>query len=379
MPTKRSEPLRRHFLEWSRTDRSAGVTLAIATLAALAWANADGDGYRHVWATVLSGLELTGLHLSARAWVNEGLMTFFFVVVGLEIRRETVAGELASWRRASRPMVAAISGMAVPALVYVAFVHDGPGGHGWGIPMATDVAFSLGALALVGSRVSLRLRVFLMTLAIADDILSIVVLVAVYSADLDAAFVAAGGVCLLAMAGARAVGRVPDVVPVVLGAAAWWLWARGGIEAAIVGAAVGMVGLAAVMEHGAHDGPRHWERRLIPIVNLGVLPLFAVANAGVDVSRLDLGSAPALRVFLAVLVARVVGKPLGIWLVARVGHGRERLGIGAAASVGFTVPLLIVRAAFGEGVLADSATAALLAATVLGLMTTFAFLARPRS
>jgi NhaA family Na+:H+ antiporter len=356
------------LIAWSRTDRAAGVTLAVATVAALAWANVDGDGYRQTWASVPSWLEFTGLHLSARDWVNDGLMTLFFVVVGLEIRREMTAGELASWRRAARPVVAAAAGMAVPALVYVVVVHDAPGGHGWGIPMATDVAFSLGALALVGSGVSLRLRVFLMTLAVADDILSIIVLVAVYSADLDVGFVAAGGACLLAMAGGRTVGRVPAVLPVAFGAAAWWLWARGGIEAAIVGVAVGMVGLAAAAPHEA--GPRHWERRLIPIVNLIVLPAFAVANAGVDVSRLDLGSATALRVFVAVLVARVVGKPLGIWLVARVGHVRETLGIGAAASVGFTVPLLIVRAAFGEGTLADSATAALLVATALGLIVT---------
>jgi Na+:H+ antiporter, NhaA family len=266
--------------------------------------------------------------------------------------------------------------MAVPALVYVVVVHDGPGGHGWGIPMATDVAFSLGALALVGAGVSLRLRVFLMTLAVADDILSIIVLVAAYSAALDMAFVVAGVACLLAMAGTRAVGRLPAVLPVAFGAAAWWLWARGGIEAAIVGVAVGMVGLAVAADHGVDGGPRHWERRLLPIVNLGVLPAFALANAGVDVSRLDLGSAPALRVFVAVLVARVVGKPVAIWLVARVGRARERLGIGAAASVGFTVPLLIVRAAFGEGALADSATAALLAATVLGLIVTGVVLSR---
>ena len=302
MPTHPSKTQR--LLEWSRTDRAAGVTLAVATVAALAWANVDGDGYRRTWASVPSWLELTGLHLSARAWVDEGLMTLFFVVVGLEIRREISASELASWRRASRPVLAAVGGMAVPALLYVVVVHDAPGGHGWGIPVATDVAFSLGALALAGSHVSLRLRVFLMTLGVADDILSIVVLVAVYSAGLDPGLFAAGALCLLAMAGGRALARAPAVLSLLFGAAAWWLWARGGIEAAIVGAVIGLVGLAAVTPHAAREaGPRRWERRLIPIVNLGVLPAFAVANAGVDLSRLDLGSAVALRVFLAVVVA----------------------------------------------------------------------------
>jgi NhaA family Na+:H+ antiporter len=331
VPTQPSQSQR--LLEWSRTDRAAGVTLAVATAAALAWANANGDGYRSTWSSVPSWLGITGLHLSARAWVNEGLMTLFFVVIGLEIRREMTAGELRSWRRASRPLLGAVGGMAVPALLYLLIVHDSGAGHGWGIPMATDVAFSLGALALVGSHASLRLRVFLMTLAVADDILSVVLLVAVYSADL----------------------------------------------AAIVGVAVGLGGVLVVAPRlSSKGGPRSWERRLTPVVNIGVLPVFALANVGVDLSRLDLGSAVALRVFLAVLVARMIGKPLGIWPAVGAGRVRERLGVGAAASVGFTVPLLIVRAAFGEGLLADSATAALLTSTVLGSMATAVLLARRR-
>jgi len=351
------------------------LTLASATLIALVWANAAGDGYRRAGTTTLSWLRFTGLELSARDWVNHGLMTCFFVLVGLEIRREMRAGELGTWRRASGPIIAAIAGMAAPALLYALIVHDGPGGHGWGIPMATDVAFALGALALAGSHASRRWRLFLMTLAVADDILAIAVLVVIYSARFDAVPASVGAACLVAMAIVRA-RRAGTAIPVAFAAIAWWCLARAGLEAEIVGVAIGLAGLA-----GPRHGPRAWERRLQPAVSLLVLPAFALANTGVELAHLDLGSKPALRLFVAVLVARLIGKPLGIGLAAGAvvqgGRIRDRVGVGLAASVGFTVPLLIVRASFGEGPLAESATTALLASTAIGAVMTFSLL-RPR-
>jgi len=386
-------PLHRRIVAWSRADRAAGITLAVATVAALAWANFDWSSYASTWTSARSWLELGALHFTARDWVNEGLMTLFFVVVGLEIRRETAVGELRSWRRAGGPVVAAIAGMVVPALVYAAFNHDRPGGHGWGIPMATDVAFSLGALALVASSASLRLRVFLMTLAVADDILSILVLAVAYSAAIDPTFLLTGLGCLVAMVVLRRTRGPSGPLPLVFGALAWWAFARGGVEAAIVGVVIGFAGLASpgppAESHSA--GPRAWERRLTPLVTLVVLPVFALANAGVNFTLLDLSSADAMRVFVAVLVARVVGKPVGVWLGATaassrsaspsadLGSNRARAGLGAAASVGFTVSLLIVRVAFGEGPLADAATAGLIAATVVGLALTALLLRRSRA
>lgn len=364
------------MIDWSRSDRAAGVTLAIATVAALAWANLDGPGYVHAWSTVPSWLGFSDLHFTAREWVNGGLMTLFFVVIGLEIRREMTAGELASWRRAAGPVIAAVAGMVAPALVYVAVVGDRPGGHGWGIPMATDVAFSLGALALLAPTASLRLRVFLMTLGVADDILSIVVLVAVYSAAVEPAFAVAGVGCLVAMVGVRLIRGPAGAIALTFGAAAWWTFARGGIEPAVVGVAIGSAGLASRAPPATtHDlGPRAWEHRLNPVVSLLVLPAFALANAGVDIGHLDVSSSIAFPVFVAVLLARVVGKPLGVWLGATLfraqGSPRSRLGLGTVASVGFTVPLLIARVAFGDGALADSATAALLAGTLVGALLT---------
>jgi len=378
------------IFEWSRRDRAAGITLAIATVAALAWANVSGAGYVRAWTTAPSRLAFTGLHLTARGWVNEALMTFFFLVIGLEIRRERIAGELRSWHRATAPLAAAVAGMAVPALVYVAVVHSGQGRHGWGIPMATDVAFSLGALALVAHGASLRLRVFLMSLGVADDILSIVILVAVYSADIDAALVAAGAVCLALMVVVRRMRDPLGLLALAFGAAAWWTFARGGVEAAVVGVVIGIAGLAAPAAHTETDalGPRGWELRLNPVVNLVVLPVFALANAGVDIGHLNLSSTAAMGVFVAVLLARIVGKPVGVWLGATLVpkrlaspsddriSPRSRLGLGTVASVGFTVPLLIARVAFGEGALADAATAALLAGTVVGLVLTAPLLRR---
>ena len=376
------QPATRRLLDWSRGDRAAGITLVAATIAALAWANLDGAGYAHTWTKVPSWLGFSALHFTAREWVNQALMTFFFVVIGLEIRRETIAGELRSWHRAAGPVVAAVAGMVVPALVYVAVVHNRPGGHGWGIPMATDVACSLGALALVAPSASLRLRVFLMSLGVADDILSIAVLVAVYSAEVDAALVIAGIASLVVMVAVRRIRDPLGLLALAFGAVAWWAFARGGVEAAVIGVAVGIAGLASPAPPGdLHQlGPRAWERRLNPFVNLVVLPVFALANTGVDVAHLDLSSTAALSVFVAVLLARVVGKPVGVWLGASLLPSRfssasgermsqrVRLGLGTVASVGFTVPLLIARVAFGEGALADAATAALLAGTVVGLV-----------
>jgi NhaA family Na+:H+ antiporter len=383
MPTTPRQSFSR-LIEWSRTDRAAGVGLVVATVAALVWANVDGAAYARTWAAVPSWLGFSQLHFTARGWVDEGLMTLFFVVIGLEIRRETTAGELGSWHRAAGPVIAAVAGMAVPAIVYVAVVHDGPGGHGWGIAMATDIAFSLGALALVASSASLRLRIFLMTLGVADDILSILILVVVYSTAVDPAYVAVGVGALVVTILLRRFEAPAGTLALVLGAVAWWAFGRGGVQAAVVGVVVGIAGLASPSSppESHHSGPRAWERRLTPIVNLVVLPVFALANTGVDFARLDLSSSAALSVFVAVLAARVIGKPAGVWLgttilpdryVSSTGDrptARTRLGLGTAASVGFTVSLLIARVGFGESALADAATAALLAGTVVGLALT---------
>jgi len=373
-----------------RGDRAGGVALALGTVGALAWANWPGSSYRHAWGTVAPWSSSLGLRLTLRDWVDQGLLLVFFLLVGLEIRREATAGELASWRRAALPVMAALSGMLVPAGIYAAVTAGSPAARGWGIPMATDVAFALGALALVGARSMPRLRVFLMTLAVADDIFSVVVLVCFYSAGVRAAWLVAALLVLAVTVVLRL--RVDRAGPLVvaLGAAAWLALLHAGVEAAVVGVAVGLLAPPVHRPHRAParrarfahvvagTGARRWELRLGPWVNVVILPVFALANAGVALSGSGLGTAQGLRVFAAVVVARVAGKPLGIaaarWATARLQtdgasspvRGRALVGLGATASVGFTIPLLVVRAAFQDGPLASGAIAGLLAASVLG-------------
>lgn len=391
-PLSRPDGLGPRLLAAARHDQAAGVTLTLACGAALVWANWPSTGsYAGAWQTLAPWSHPLGLDLSWRDWVNQGLMLGFFALVGLEIRREVIAGELRSWRRASVPVLAALGGMAVPALLFTAVVAGGGGAHGWGIPVATDVAFALGTLALFGGGGWPRARVFLMTLAVADDIFSVVLLVVFYPGPLDGAWLGGALAALAAMgalAGLRLGRRWPGWLQLALGAAAWWALLHAGVEAAVVGIAVGALAPRSSPAHGpaghgGHAGTRAWELRLTPFVNAAVLPAFALANSGLRFAGAGLGQPAALRVFVAVLVARVVGKPVGIYLTTRLVRpvalprrpggappehlDRRRLvGVGATASVGFTVPLLIVVAALPAGPLRSAAIAALLAGSVIG-------------
>ena len=353
----------------ARDNRAAGVTMTVATAVALLWANAAAGSYRDA---VQHTLAVPGLRLSAQEWVNQGLMVLFFLAIGLEIRREIAGGELRSWRRAVGPTAAAIGGMAVPAVLYAAVLHGRAGSRGWGIPMATDVAFALGALALVSTGASTRLRVFLLTLAVVDDIACIAILVCFYSNDVEVAHLLLAVGAIAAMVAVHVSRARATALLILLGAVAWWALVHAGVEASVVGVAIGLLVPA--------SGVRSWELRLEPWVNALVLPLFALANAGVKIVGSQIFSGPALAVFIAVLVARVIGKPLGIAGTVSVMsrdpdrddrmhlRARERVGMGALASVGFTVPLLIVHAALPAGPLAAAAICALLAGSLLGAL-----------
>jgi Na+/H+ antiporter len=356
--------------------------MTVATAAALLWANVAADSYRDFWRRTLT---VPGLQLSAQEWVNQGLMVAFFAIVGLEIRREIAGGELRSWRRAAVPVGAALGGMALPAVVYACVLHGGTGSRGWGIPMATDVAFALGALGLVATGASARLRVFLLTLAVADDVASIAVLVCFYSRDIRLWSLLAAVGCLGAMVGANASRVRASGLPVALAVLAWWALVHAGVEASVLGVAIGFLappvaGRGRRRRRAERRSVRAWEHHLEPWVNALVLPVFVLANVGVTFAGSRLFSRGALEVFVAVLIARVIGKPLGIagtaWAMTRgpVRHdrmhlrSRDRVGVGALASVGFTVPLLIVRAALPAGPLVAAATSALLAASVFGVV-----------
>ena len=221
-----------------RDSRVAGVSMTLATVIALVWANIAGDSYRHFWSHVVA---VPGLRLSAQEWVNQGLMVAFFVLVGLEIRREIAGGELRSWRRASAPVAAAIGGMVVPAALYAVVLHGRVGSRGWGIPMATDVAFALGALALISRGASVRMRVFLLTLAVADDILSIAVLVCFYTGDVRVWSLLGAIAGLVAMTAVFMSGARNPVWSIMLAAITWWALVHAGVEASVVGVAVGLL------------------------------------------------------------------------------------------------------------------------------------------
>jgi NhaA family Na+:H+ antiporter len=349
--------------EFLATEQAGGVVLLLATIAALVWANSVWQhGYESLWSTDAAGLTL-------HEWVNDALMAVFFLVAGLEIKRELVAGELREPRRAAVPALAALGGMVVPALLYVAVTRSGHDLDGWAIPMATDIAFALGVFALVGDRVPSSLRLFLLTLAIVDDLGAIAVIAVFYSEGID---------------GAALGGAIAVVVVLVLltraGVRQWWmlgplaiaLWAlvhASGVHATIAGVAFGL--LMPV------DAIERLEGRLHPFTSFVVVPLFALANAGVHLTGDILRDASTSPITIGVVVGLVAGKVIGItgatWIASRAGLGglpddvewRAFVGMTMVAGIGFTVSLFVTELAFGAGVLADRARIGVLAASAI--------------
>ena len=404
-PWARSDrPVPRRILrplqEFLETSTAGALVLLGAVVVALAWANSPWDGaYHALFSTQVSvGIGDLAVVGDLHFWINEGLMAVFFLVAGLEIKRELTTGELRRPRAALLPVIAAAAGMAAPALLYLAIVGTGPGSRGWAIPMATDVAFALGVLALAAARAPSGLRPLLLALAIVDDIGSVVV-VAFFSAEavsavwLGAAIAVAASVVLLPRIHIRA-----TVIYVALGVALWYAMYRAGIHPALAGVVVGLLTPSepfqrphAVSEEAhrvadrTEDDPsppdadaHEWlrlaelsrdavspltrvEHLLLPWSSFVVLPLFALANMGVELSASSLAAAAGSVVAWAILVARIGGKVIGIWggtLAASrlrlvdlpVGvRSRHLLGMAVAAGTGFTVSLFIAEVTFGTG------------------------------
>jgi Na+:H+ antiporter, NhaA family len=337
-------------------EASGGILLVAATGAALLWANSPvQDTYERVWAWRQLG-----------HWVNDGLMALFFFVVGLEIKRELVAGHLADRRAATLPAIAALGGMAVPALLYAAFNAGGAGSAGWGIPMATDIAFALGVLALLGDRVPQSLQVLLLALAIVDDVGAIAVIAVFYSDGVDGRWLAAAGAGLVVVW----LLRRWLAVAVAVGIAVWLCTYESGVHATLAGVAVALV---------LPVSPR-LEDLLHPWTSYVVVPVFALANAGVVLSSDLLGDAATSPITLGVLVGLVVGKVVGVAgataLAVRAGLGRlpagvgprQVLGGGAVAGIGFTVSIFIAGLAFDDPAQTDEAKVGILVASVLAAL-----------
>jgi NhaA family Na+:H+ antiporter len=368
----RSQRVTAALLRFFQSDVAGGVVLTAAAVVALAWANSPWKAsYFRIWdqPAHLSGRAFADF-TTVQSWVNGGLMALFFLVVGLEIARERREGDLADTRTAVVPVVGALGGMIGAALVYAVANHGGPGARGWGIPMATDIAFALGALALLGRRVPPGLRLLLLTLAVADDVGSVSVLAIFYSARTWLPGLVGAVVVTAAMVAARR--RWPTSGwPFLVGGVGLWLFlSSAGIEPALAGVVVGLV----VPGGSPAGGPAgRMEYVLAPVSAYLVLPLFALANAGITLGSSVLHHRGATAVFGGIVAARVVGKLIGITLacalVVRLGWGRLPDGLrwvhvaggAAVAGIGFTVPLLIAEHAFRTN-------PALVTASELGLL-----------
>jgi Na+/H+ antiporter NhaA len=403
------------------TETGSAGLLLVATVVALVWANSPLSGaYDDLWEAHLR-IDLAGAHIDEdlRHWVNDGLMAFFFYVVGLEIRRELALGELRDRRAAAVPAIAAVAGMAFPAIVFTAINAGGEGAHGWGIVMATDIAFVLGALALLGDRVPSGVRVFLLTLAIVDDVGAIAVIAIFYSASIDLVALAAAGGVLVAILLLRRYGPVwRGPAYLVAGIVLWVATLESGIHPTIAGVAMGVLtavhppqradveraasvtrlfrqaptpaaGRAAVLEIGAAVSPNErFQSSIHPWTSYLVVPLFALANAGVALGGDTLSRALTSPVTLGVVAGLVLGKALGIGLstalavrggvgpLPRGMHGGHLPGAAALAGIGFTVSLFVTDLAFQDQLLRDEAKVGVLVASVIAAALGLAGLAR---
>ncbi len=418
---------------------SSGIVLLAAALAALVWANSPWwPSYVHIW-EIRIGLGYQGREIfrPLSFWINDGLMTIFFLMVGLEIKREVTTGELASPRRAALPIAAALGGVLAPALIYTALNHGGPGQAGWGVPMATDIAFVAGVLALLGPRIPSGLAVFLTALAIVDDVFAVIVIALFYTSALHWPALAAAGVCLLFIYGMNLLGVAEPLAYAAPGLVLWLAVLQSGVHATVAGVLLAAVipgrrfldpreflrrgvqlleefaaslpaasdqtgepgeELVERMEAACHhvQPPLHrMEQALRPWVSFVIMPLFAFANAGVRLLPGNHGGAPSRSfwnlVTTGILLGLFLGKPLGIFLFSllstriRVAVLPERVtwkhihAAGWLAGIGFTMSLFVGGLAFGESALLDDAKIGIFSGSLLAGITGSALLLQTRN
>ncbi|GCD21355.1 Na(+)/H(+) antiporter NhaA [Cellulomonas algicola] len=361
----------RNLLDTLREERTGGVLLLVGTVVALLWANLSPSSYEAVSTTVVGPAALH-LDLSVSAWATDGLLAIFFFVVGLELKREIVAGELRDPRTAVVPIVAAVGGMLVPAALYLAVNLSAPAGDptGWAVPTATDIAFAVAVLAVVGRSLPNALRAFLLTLAVVDDLLAIIVIGVVYTDHVALLTLAASLVVVALFALALARGLTTPWLLLPLAVLAWALMHASGVHATIAGVLLGLVVPATpqatqralrLRETPSESLAERWEHRWRPVSAGFAVPVFAVFAAGVTFSAAVVRDAVADPVAQGVALGLVVGKPLGIlgatWLVARFTRASlapglgwaDVLAVGLVGGIGFTVSLLVGELAFGAG------------------------------
>ncbi len=414
------ERMMKPFQEFAGKEASSGILLIVATVVALVWANSPwSDSYFRFWSLPFSiSLGEYGLSKSVLYWINDGLMAVFFLVIGLEVKREILVGELASVRKASLPVLAAVGGMLVPAGFYLVFNSGGSGERGWGVPMATDIAFSLGILALLGKRVGLHLKVFLTAAAIADDIGAVLVIALFYTAGISWPALAFGILFLLGLVVANRVGVRHPLVYALLGFLVWLAFLRSGVHATVAGVLVAMTipakaridpqeflvrcrtivgdyenacelggdvltnrGQQAALQdletaaNQAETPLQRIEHALHPWVTFAVVPLFALANAGVDLRATGLG-AVTHPISLGIVAGLVLGKQVGVllfsFLAVRTGLAnlpegatwKQVYGVAILMGIGFTMSLFVAGLSFYDPGFLDIAKVGILIASL---------------
>ena len=402
------------FVRFARMEAAGGILLLVSTFAALVWANSPWEqSYHAIWSTQVDvGFGRFFLSETRHQWINDGLMSVFFFLVGLEIKREVLIGELSSLKQAAFPLIAAMGGTIVPALIYISLNHGGIAHKGWGIPMATDIAFALGVLALLGDRVPVSLKIFVTALAIVDDIIAVLVIAVFYTAEIHFISLAAGLAGVALSFGLNLLGVRKPAIYAFLGICVWAAVLKSGVHATVAGVLFAFTIPARTyidrdhfLKQGrwlldrleaarpdsfeAHaaihtleaqceliESPLHRiEHRLQPWVAFFVMPVFAFSNAGVHILG-KVASAATNSVSLGVALGLFVGKPIGIslfaWLAAKAKVATQPNAVSWAqifggswlCGIGFTMSLFIATLAFGEGELLDLSKIGTLAASV---------------
>ncbi len=405
----------RPFQEFAHTEASGGLVLLAAAVAALVWANSPfAHSYHDFWHSSFSvGVGEFVVSQPLEIWINDGLMAVFFFVVGLEIKREAMTGELSTFRQASLPVAAAVGGMIVPALIYASLNYGTPEISGWGIPMATDIAFALGVLALLGKRVPDSLRVFLTAVAIVDDLGAVLVIAIFYTAQISVWALAAGLAGLAVMALANRLGVRSPLAYFLIGLGVWAAFLTSGVHATIAGVLTAMtIPARSILDErkfvaagrgfldavGDADSPNErkiaavraleiscehvqtpllrLEHALHPWVAFVIMPIFALANAGIPLGT-DFVESLAAPVTLGVAVGLIVGKQIGVtlftWLAVRSGLAvlpvnmswRSMYGLAWLAGIGFTMSMFVAGLAFDSADTLVEAKAGILTASMI--------------
>ena len=426
--------LLRPFEDFFKSQVAGGVVLIATTIVALLLANSPfSEHVHHFWEFEFTfGFDGFGIQQSLHHWINDGLMAVFFFVVGLELKREFLTGELKNPKKAMLPIAAALGGMVVPAVIYFALNPEGAAARGWGIPMATDIAFALGVIALLGDRIPRPLAIFLTALAIVDDLGAVLVIALFYTGDLNLVALAfAFFFLVMLIVGNRMVFQHPNFYALV-GFALWVALLKSGVHASVAGVLIGATVpirprhthdefvfrsqqlLNRYREHEAIEGPLHNEERLGTLLALehvchdsmsplqrmehemhswvifGGMPIFALANAGISLTLSDLSQSINSPVTLGVALGLFLGKPLGIlvfsWCAVRVGlcdlpHGSkwaDIFGMGLLAGIGFTMSMFITNLAFRNPTFATDAKVGIFMASLAAGVCGYLFLSRRR-